>query len=109
MAGGREKRPVKGVLRRGELGGGNGLGVWDGNVAGLGCDDSYTNINIIKSTECFLFFFFFLRRGVPLWCWSSLLPPGESPGKNLLPQPDKVGDLVLEDPTLPGHRGIQRR
>ena len=57
--GGREKRPVKGVLRRGELGGGDGVGVWDGNVAGLGCDDSYTNINIIKSIECLLFFFFF--------------------------------------------------
>ena len=29
----------------------NGLGIWDGNVLKLGCDDGCTNINIIKFTE----------------------------------------------------------
>ena len=28
----------------------DGLGVWDGNVLNLGCDDSGTTINIIKFT-----------------------------------------------------------
>ena len=31
--------------------GGCGLGVWDGNVLKLGCDNSYTTINIIKFIE----------------------------------------------------------
>ena len=29
----------------------DGLGVWDGNVITLGCDDGYTTINIIKHIE----------------------------------------------------------
>ena len=42
----------------------DGLGVWDGNVVKLGCDDGCTTVNIIKFTELrkrtFFFFFFFV-------------------------------------------------
>ena len=37
------------VTKGDRLGGGKGkLGVWDGNVPKLGCDDACTNINIKK-------------------------------------------------------------
>ena len=32
-------------------GGRDGQGVWDGNVAKLGCDDGYTTVNVIKFIE----------------------------------------------------------
>ena len=32
-------------------GGGNGLGVWNGNAIKLGCDDHCTITNVIKFTE----------------------------------------------------------
>ena len=32
-------------------GGGDGLGVWDGNAVKPGCDDHWTTINIIKFIE----------------------------------------------------------
>ena len=37
--------------QRGQLRGRDGLGVWDGNVLKLGCDDGCTTTNIIKFTE----------------------------------------------------------
>ena len=39
------------VTKGDRLGGGDGLGVWDGNDLKLGCDDDCTIINIIKFTE----------------------------------------------------------
>ena len=35
----------------GLFGGGDGLGVWEGNVVKLGCDDGYTTINITQFME----------------------------------------------------------
>ena len=40
-----------GWLPKGTSCGGDGLGVWDGNVLKLGCDDGCTAINIIKFTK----------------------------------------------------------
>ena len=34
-------------------GGGEALGVWDGNAAKLGCDDCCTAINVVKFIEYF--------------------------------------------------------
>ena len=40
-----------GFQRRQIVVGRDGLGVWEGNVVKLGCDDHCTTINIIKYTE----------------------------------------------------------
>lgn len=37
--------------QRGQVGGGVDWGVWDGNAQKLGCDDSCSVINLIKSIE----------------------------------------------------------
>ena len=37
--------------QRRQTGEGHGLGVWDGNVVKLDCDDGYTTINKIKYIE----------------------------------------------------------
>ena len=37
--------------QRGQVGGRDGLGVWDGNVLKLGYDDDCTTTNIIKFIE----------------------------------------------------------
>ena len=39
--------------QRAHVAGKDGLGVWDGNVLKLGCDDGCTTINIIKFIEFF--------------------------------------------------------
>ena len=38
------------MVTKGDRLGGDGLGVWDGNIK-LGCDDGCTTINIIKFVE----------------------------------------------------------
>ena len=36
-----------------QVGGGGGLGVWDGNAIKSGCDDHCTTINVTKFIESF--------------------------------------------------------
>ena len=41
------------MVTKGDGGSGNGLGVWDGDMVKLGCDDGYTTMNIITVSEFF--------------------------------------------------------
>ena len=43
--------PWKTVTKGDSVGRRDGLGVWDGNVVKLGCDDGCTTINIIQFIE----------------------------------------------------------
>ena len=47
----KKKKNKKNTYEETGWGGWDGLGVWDGNVIKLGCDDGYTTINIIKCIE----------------------------------------------------------